>query len=56
MINLSFETVDEINIILASLSERPYRQVSDLIENIRIQTMGQLQPASEVEESSDSAD
>lgn len=37
-------TVDEINQILQTLDQMPYRQVVTLIENIKQQALSQMEP------------
>jgi hypothetical protein len=43
MINLSL-TVEQVNLILASLGQRPYVDVADLIHRIKIDAETQLAP------------
>jgi hypothetical protein len=43
MINLSL-TVEQVNLILAALGQRPYVDVADLIHRIKIDAEAQLAP------------
>lgn len=59
MINISFEGIEEVNTVLASLSEVPYKVSAPLIEKIRSQAIIQLKPPQPVpadEDASVSAD
>jgi hypothetical protein len=50
MIHLEL-TVNEINLILAALSQAPYAQVADIIEKVKVQAIPQVEalPKEEVE-------
>ena len=50
MINLSL-TIEQVNLILAALGQRPYVDVADLIHRIKIDAEEQLANASKVNES-----
>ena len=38
-------TIEEVNLILQALSQRPFAEVADLINKIKANAMGQLTPA-----------
>ena len=43
-------TINEINLILQALGNAPYAQVFELVQKIREQAQGQIQPAPTSEE------
>lgn len=48
MINLEL-SVNEINLILQALGQAPYTQVTDVIENIKVQAIPQVEALSKEE-------